>query len=71
VAGRVSALSGRGDSQDMVQKGIREPELVVVPAVDGTQIAVDHLRERKINDGTVRLAYDVGADDRLTSHGQH
>ena len=50
---------------------IRVAPLVVVPAHDLDQIAVDDLGELEIDDGGARIADDVGRDERIARYAEH
>jgi hypothetical protein len=60
--GRVQRL---GCFNDMRKKRVGESEFVVVPAVHRTQIAIDDLRQRQVDNRAVGIPDDVAADERV------
>src|SRR5947207_15958721 len=60
-----SAPIARRHVTNQVLHPVREAPLVVVPGEDLGQVAVDHLGERGVDDGRVRVAAEVDRDQLL------
>lgn len=55
-----------GRFEDVREKRVGEPELVVVPAVHRTQITVNDLCQGQVDNRRVRIADDVATDERMS-----